>query len=90
MKSQKLTKIKYNNFHNNLNNKKTLMKNKSFHLIKKTLKIFKNKKEILIFQSFNLKITMKWKSKDSKRRYLKTGKSMNQVKKILFNKLKRR
>lgn len=31
---------------------------------------------------------MKWKSKDSKRKYLKTGKNMSQVKKILYNKLK--
>lgn len=53
MKSPKLTKTKYNNFHNNLNSKKTPIKNKSSHLIKKTLKILKIKKETLICRSFN-------------------------------------
>lgn len=53
MISQKLTRLKYNNFQKNLKNKKTIMKNKSSHLIKKTQKILKNKKETLISQLFN-------------------------------------
>lgn len=33
---------------------------------------------------------MKWKNKDFKRKYFKIEKSMNPVKKILFNKLKKK
>ena len=90
MISPKLTRLKYNNFRNNLKNKKIIMKNKSSHLIKKTQKILKNKKETLISQLFNSKITMKWKNKDFKRKYLKIEKSMSPVKKILCNKLKKK
>ena len=89
-KSQKLTKPKFNNLHSNFSNKKTLMKNKFFHLTRKTLKISKSKREILIFLSFNSKIIMKWKSKDWRRKFYRTGKNTSQARKILSSKFKKK
>ncbi len=89
-KSPKLIKPKFNSSLNNFSNKKTPMKNKFSLLIKKTPKISNRKREISTFLSFSWKIIMKWKSKDWRRKFCKIGKNISQVKKILYNKLKKK
>lgn len=66
------------------------MKIKSLLSINKTQKILKIKNETSIFPSSNSKITMKWKKKDYKREFLKKGKNTSPMKKILYNKLKKK